>query len=403
MSISILCNSCGRQIEVGDDYARRKVQCPDCGVLCELPAQGAKGSPVVKTSRPVTVPPAVAKAKPSAPRETQNWPDPPLEKPLPKPKKPSRESRSPEEPKPTVSGQRCPHCRQMVRAPASGGAFPEFCPHCSRALAEPVRTAPPPPIDPYTVPREDSWALQKGDDDDDGTPYILTGGLEQHCPECTEMLPASAKVCTRCGVDLKTGEKPVKVYEKISRTWHGGLTLRQRFMIFLCTQLVVLPLVVLQFILEKDEEFSLVGSLLVSCFIWSVFTVMLAFVLGTFERIDFSRNKRGQVLLTKTWRACFIPRPTETIKIGPYEGIATGVTNEVYLSDYLFLGIMFASGVLPGILWWYVSFHKVTHFVALTKHHGAPEMYLYRGWSKELMEDMSQTLHEAAELPFQGK
>ena len=80
-----------------------------------------------------------------------------------------------------------------------------------------------------------------------------------------------------------------------------------------------------------------------------------------------------------------------------------GVTNEVYTSDYLFLFILLASGLLPGILWWYLSFHKVTYFVALTQHHGHPEMYLYRGWSKELMEEMSQTLHEVVELPYQGK
>ena len=40
MSRSVVCHSCGKRLEVADDYRRNKVQCPGCGVMCQLPAVG---------------------------------------------------------------------------------------------------------------------------------------------------------------------------------------------------------------------------------------------------------------------------------------------------------------------------------------------------------------------------
>ena len=54
------------------------------------------------------------------------------------------------------------------------------------------------------------------------------------------------------------------------------------------------------------------------------FAFFLAFLLGTYSRVNLARNTKGQIKLTKTWRAFFYELPTTQLKLSQYEGIATG-------------------------------------------------------------------------------
>src|SRR5437588_656485 len=42
MPRSATCPSCGRVLQLADDFQRRKVRCPECGVYCEVPGPGGE-------------------------------------------------------------------------------------------------------------------------------------------------------------------------------------------------------------------------------------------------------------------------------------------------------------------------------------------------------------------------
>src|SRR5262249_27272071 len=150
---------------------------------------------------------------------------------------------------------------------------------------------------------------------------------EPKCPECSKPLAATATVCPACGFNRQTGKKPVKVYEPMERHWEAGMPLQKRILVFVCFQAVVVPLGIIP-ALYFDEVVLFAIS-------WFIGTVLMAFLLGTYDRVDLARNKKGKVQLSKTWRVCFVPQPTLTIRVSEYEGIATGQCREVSLWDWL--------------------------------------------------------------------
>src|SRR5436309_12510778 len=40
VSGSVICHGCGQTLPIPDGYERRKMRCPQCGVICELPDPG---------------------------------------------------------------------------------------------------------------------------------------------------------------------------------------------------------------------------------------------------------------------------------------------------------------------------------------------------------------------------
>jgi len=48
--------------------------------------------------------------------------------------------------------------------------------------------------------------------------------------------------------------------------------------------------------------------------------VLLAFVLGTFDRIELTQNERGKLRLTRTWRVCFAERQPVRIYLRTTKG-----------------------------------------------------------------------------------
>jgi hypothetical protein len=247
----------------------------------------------------------------------------------------------------------------------------------------PVRNVPPPaapPKQPGPVAPED-----------DGAPYEMEGGPERRCPDCNKVMEADSVVCARCGFNLETGKKPRKVYEPVERTWEAGMPLRRRVTLFVASEVVVLLTGVLVARLTGSPALFLVP--------WLLFTGMLAFVLGTYDRVDLSRNTRGKVFLSKTWRICFRPLAPVSIKVIEYEAVVTGAVHETDFWDWILFLTLFSFGVLPG-LWWYIyGMSQDTYFVALARDHGYPETVLYRGWNEKHMQDIANTLREVAEMP----
>jgi hypothetical protein len=226
---------------------------------------------------------------------------------------------------------------------------------------------------------------------EDGPYSVEAGPKENLCPNCQAKLAEEAVVCARCGFDLATGQKVDRVYEKVERHWESSMSLRRRVTVFIVGQAVVLPLALLAAYFQ--------GAPFVFIVPWLTFSGLLAFMLGTYDRIDLKRNKRGQVQLAKTWRVCFIERPTLKINPFEYEGIKIMRRHDLNIMDLAMLVALGIMGIFPAILWWLWARNHVTYNVALTQHHGYPEMMLYHGGSEAQMEEIAEILQDATGMP----
>jgi hypothetical protein len=326
MSFATICHGCGQSVDIDDDYARAKIRCPECGVMCEVPAPEARKSAAKKPSAR-----AGATAPPTSADNTA--------KPSPEPRKPTPKNRA---------------------TPA----------------APPMPTPPPAP------------ALNA--DEDDGKPYQVSGGDQRKCPDCNKVLEPEAVVCDRCGFDLQTGKKPAKTYAKVERHWEAGWPFHKRLVIFIAAQVVVVSLGMIAVVAE--------GAWVGFISAWLLFTGLTAFLLGTSDRIDLTRSKRGQVKLSKTYRVFFFLRPPKTYKLAEFEGVVTGRANDVDITDWVIAWLLLPFGLIPAILWWWYFIHNDQFFAALSKDHGFPSDILYQGLSQDHAEDIAKTIRDVAGL-----
>jgi len=282
----------------------------------------------------------------------------------------------------------CTHCGELVRL-RSGQ-----CPNCGTAQQERPRRAKPMPHAPARTVAEPAARPSGAAEEDDGVPYQFGDGPQEvNCPECRGKLPANAALCVHCGFDLQSGEKAKRVYEKIERRWESNMSLRRRKTIYIVGQAVILPLMLVTALL-KGEPFIFIVP-------WLTFSMLLAFLLGTFDRIDLKRNARGQVQISKTWRVCFFERAPLKVVPWEYEGIKIMRAHNVQVLDIIMLVMLGIIGVIPGILWWKWSMSRATYYVAMTRNHGFPELALYHGGSEDQMQDIAHTLCDATGLPCQ--
>lgn len=378
MSATVLCSSCGNPLKIPREYKRRKLQCAACGVMCELPPPGSLEDPAESFPEPPPATPLVLEDLPVA-----------TELP-PKPAAPAKL-------RPGKKGRRlivtCRFCGEQVRIAVGSNGEPGPCPNCGSAvrLPPPVpKAAPPRPVQPPVVRETDADVVFTPADD--GNPYPLIGGRDVVCPQCRRRLPAETVVCTLCGLNLRTGETPPpKTYEPVDMTWEVGMPLPKRRLIFLLAQAAVVPFAVLGLFLH--------GSWFVVFFPWILFLGLTAFLLGTYDRIELTRNTRGQCKLIKVWRVCFFERPPVNLRVTEYEGIATGVDSESGCWEWFIFFTLLGFAVVPAVIWFYMSIHRDTFFVALARDHGFPELMVYRGGSEEQMREIASTLHEVTGLP----
>ena len=115
--------------------------------------------------------------------------------------------------------------------------------------------------------------------------------------------------------------------------------------------------------------------------------------------LDLSRNKKGQVKLTRTWRICFFKLAPKDIRLREYEGVSTGPGEHSPFLDWMVCFTLLCFFLVPGILWFFLVMTRSSYFVALTKNHGYPECILYQGLNQEMVNDIAVTLEEVAGLP----
>jgi ribosomal protein L37E len=384
MSAAVLCEGCGQRVPIPDDYRRNKIQCPACGVIVPVPAAARReDSAPAPEPRPSSAAPARARsARPAppppeteeilwdpdesvVPEETPEFLDPPAEPPAPAPRRPAPEM--------LFTCRRC-GLRQIRRQGE--------CPDCDG-----FRTTP-------EVPWLSVDSVEP-EDEDDGKPYIVTGGDEPKCPECHKVLTPGAVLCVACGFHLKKREKVVQTYQPIDRTWETNYSFKTRLTIFLCVTGATL-------VMGLSGTIMAGGDLLGFGMSWFVFVDIMAFLLGTFDRIHLRRDSAGRVEVHRTWRFCFFERQPTRIKVRGHVGVIISQWQAATFWEWLVFFFLLLSGIVPGLLWWYYAIHKTTFQVALTGEHCCVREVVYRGWTEMQAKEIAHNLCNAAGLRLEG-
>jgi hypothetical protein len=225
----------------------------------------------------------------------------------------------------------------------------------------------------------------------DNLPYPVDRPPHRPCPGCGKSLPVDVVVCVSCGFHLGGSEKLSRTFQVVRRYWDAGLPMGTRFKIFLALQAVELALI---YWLARDE-----GNWALFLIPWVGFTVLLGFVLGTFDRLTVARSERGQVHLRRRWHVCFLPRRQRKVPWHEYDEVVTGRTREGGCLAWMVILGLVPLGVLPAILWWHYFVHSDSYFLALVSNYNT-DLLLYRGKNEERTEEMATVLQDTTGLKW---
>jgi hypothetical protein len=373
----VICEGCGNRVPIPEGYSRNKIQC-SCGVICPVPEAARQQAG------------ASAPQQHCSEDEAERWlvddtppASPPSEPPVFREAEPVAESEPEPERKPAVFERRfpCRRCRRLIRRRGE-------CPDCDGVPPKTSETG-----EPVWWPTVDEPKV-KDEKEEDSSPYGVEGADDVKCPQCCFMLPPGSVLCVRCGFHLKKRKKVTKTYQPMERVWETNAPLKSRLPLFVVCS-VAFFISGLIGVLNGGVETG------VFVFFYLLVSTMAAFLLGTFDRIHLIRDTRGRVELTKTWRVCFIPRPPQRINVRGYEGIVSGRHRDVTSWDYLILMMLLISGIIPGLIWWYLAMYKVSFHVSLSRDHGFPSYILYSGLSETQMREIAHTVRDAAGLPYE--
>jgi hypothetical protein len=378
MSVTVICQGCGQLVPVAEGYRRNKIQCPACGVICPVPAGAA---PAKKAAAPAPARPAFA-----SPFEDPLEPEPPAPEwpaaevaPAPEPEESAAAPLPAKKPAAAEWRVPCRRCGRMVRRQGE-------CPSCDgeAAPAAGERGGPALSLSLDEPPAPDQ------DPEDDGQPYLFEGGEESHCPRCRKPMKAGDVVCVSCGFHLRRRKKLVKEYQPLVRQWETNHPFRWRLTLLVTVHGLSLVLGLIATLSAGEGLAAYLAA-------WLFGGMMMAFLLGTYERIDLTRDRRGRVELTQTWRLCFLALRTTPVPVRGHAGVVTGRSSEAGFWEWFIL-LCLLPGLIPAVIWWYVTIHKVRFHVALSRDHGYPATRVYRGWNEEQMNDIAQTLSDASGL-----
>jgi DNA-directed RNA polymerase subunit M/transcription elongation factor TFIIS len=377
---SILCQGCGQLIRVKPEDLGRKIRCPDCGVLSDPPrARKPSGTRPEQTE--------TATLKTGAPHREADSPHEPAGALAGPPASCAATARGP------FSGTKlrtCPNCGQQVKMHVDAKDRRRRCPACGWEGSLASRASDPgrgQHARPGPNLREPALPVVAATEET----YGVTRSVEIRCPECGKTLLPDAKACPGCGFDLDKGEKPERVFERVERSWEAGLPFSRRLLIFLVVQAIVF---------STGLPGAIAGGRVATFFIsWIPFTLLLLFVVGTYDRVDLIRKKNGHTLLSKTWRLCLVECPRTSYQLSEFEGVTVGKANDTNMTDWILFLFLALMGVIPAILFWNYVIRPDAVFVALTRDHGYAAETLYRGRKQAQAREIADAVHELAGLP----
>jgi hypothetical protein len=370
----VICQGCGQGFALPAGYTRNKIQCPGCGVICAVPADADRAAAQAARSArqaPQAVPEATVEERAAAMLEDTPAAIPqavPMfdDEPAPRPAK-RQEMLVP-----------CRRCGKKIRRQRE-------CPNCDGPVEEREEPAgvgslelddPPRPIDADEV---------------DDSPYAFSDKELPTCPQCRKDMPRGAVLCAACGFDTRTRRKVEREYVPVERTWDADMSLQTRVTIAAAAEGLYLVTAAVAALIAGLEPWGLVCT-------WVMFTAMLCFVLGTYDRITLTRTRKGRTKVTKQWRAFFVPLAPVTTDVHGFEGVTTGTWHDAGFLEWLVCINLLPLGLIPAVIYWYNAIYKPHFHVALALDHGHSEVYVYRGRSEEQMNDIADALANASGL-----
>src|SRR5262249_20316612 len=199
---------------------------------------------------------------------------------------------------------------------------------------------------PTPVPARAPAAGAALEEDEEGSePYEMGPGQEERrCPNCARILRDEDKVvCPGCDFDLVRKRKAVRVYPAVERSWVSGLSVALRWQLFFGLEALMFGWAIAGSMILDD--WTTLVPLAFFC------TPMVLFVLGTYFRVDLSRNTKGRVRLTKTWHVFFAPRAARRLFLSDYEGVACGAVNEGKFWEWVMILAFLPAGLVPAGVW----------------------------------------------------
>lgn len=230
-------------------------------------------------------------------------------------------------------------------------------------------------------------------DEEDDRPYEIPPDPNEKtpCPKCREGMALDALVCPHCGYDLESGETYERAYEPVDLYWETGLPFRIRFGIFAgAGGLALLATVIVG--IAQGEWLTYIITLTIG-------VVLQAYALGTYSRLNLTRNFRGRVRLWQTWRVGFIPVSTREIRWREYEGVIARQSGEADFWDLLIFLFLLPWGLIPAIIFWIFMIQPGQFDVALTQGHGYPARILFRGPSQAMAQEIAAKIRDYTRLP----
>lgn len=341
------------------------IHCRNCGERLAVPAASATGKLRCSCGVFNDIPPTDPNAKPSAPQA------------------PSRAHRAPD----------APSLSELLHEPPSSQGAPAGRDDGALPTAQP-ESAPPRASEAAAEP-EREILLHGTNDENDFNPYPVRGDAPMKpCPGCGRRLDLRAKLCVGCGFDLQAERKTKRAYEPIDQTWENGWPLRKRLRVFIILQAINASLILITAFTNFAAGFTLGAA---------VPTALLqAFLLGTYDRLRLTRNSKGQVALTRTWRFAFLNRPTETVRWQEHVSIRIVNLHETDMMDWAVFVILLGYLIVPGVLFLRYAILPDKLDVILCKEHDAAGWTILRSADEALVKEIVKRISELTRLPVHG-
>lgn len=228
--------------------------------------------------------------------------------------------------------------------------------------------------------------------EDDGKAYAMPGGVDFPCPGCSDLLPRTTVLCTRCGFDLRTGKKKKTMVKPISLHYGPKFSAKNRMIVWGLLGLQLALPFLMGWLSFAVSNFSL------TLFAW----LLMAFILGSWGELSVERKANGRTLFTRSMRIGFIPLIPWTYSSDKYIGLKAELRGEVSMIDYIVMVAFTGMFIVPGIIFYFTVFMRPEYAIILTGEFGMSLEQIYRSRDTKRTWEILEEISRVSGLPSNG-
>lgn len=253
-----------------------------------------------------------------------------------------------------------PNCRSALQLAEKFAGQRIWCPACRQILEVPVtlfgRQEIPQVVAAVPAAQDDTpLALSASCVVEEAPPPAKPTADSGRCPSCNAQFAAGALVCVQCGYHLEKGKtpSPVSAGEETAATANiklAGTKAVGFIAIFFGGSMLLIALL----LLFGQSWFAIVPFL----FGAGSLVIGVLFLITAVTKVRISKREGEDVLCTFTYQALSVPYYQGHIYLT--KGDEFVLRNETPVYGLVILLILICSGVVPGILWWYILLRKHT-------------------------------------------